>query len=174
MNESPSPEFSRPVELTGGVPIGFRIDAGRRERAALAARFGLVGLDRLDADGTLVRHGDGSWALEATLRADVVRTCVVTLEPFAQALSERFAVVYAPDARARRPEIDLAADDAEPLPSDGRLDVGEAVAQQLALALDPFPRRPGAELPATATEPAAGPFAVLARRPGREPGGGPA
>ena len=170
----PAAEFSRPLELGGAAPIAFRIAAGPVERAALAARFGLVGLDRLEAEGTFARHGGAAWRLDAVLRADVVQTCVVTLEPFAQALAERFAVVYAPAERAGDAAIDLAEDAPEPLPTDGRLDVGEAVAQQLALALDPFPRRPGAALPPAATEAWTGPFAALAPKPGREPGGGAA
>jgi hypothetical protein len=44
----------------------------------------------------------------------------------------------------------------------GIADLGEALAQQLSLALDPYPRTPGAELPDEyRADGASGPFAVL-------------
>jgi hypothetical protein len=46
--------------------------------------------------------------------------------------------------------------------ADGIADLGEAVAEQLALALDPYPRAPDAELPPEANDEAAGAFAALA------------
>jgi uncharacterized metal-binding protein YceD (DUF177 family) len=166
-------EFSRPLTLAevAGAPRSFAIRAEPSERAALARRFGLVAIDRLEAEGSVRRHGVDGWRLEAELRADVVQTCVVTLEPFPATLGERFAVDYTGPADAPRREIDLGAGDAEPAPPDGTLDLGETVAQQLALALDPFPRRPGAELPPAASPGTAeGPFAALGRlrpKPGR-------
>jgi hypothetical protein len=51
---------------------------------------------------------------------------------------------------------------------DGEIDLGEAVAQQLAVALDPYPRAPGAAWPQAdtgdadiAAEPVRRPFAAL-------------
>ena len=46
----------------------------------------------------------------------------------------------------------------------GAADLGEATVEQLALALDPFPRKPGAALPADVTEEVSGPFAALLAR----------
>jgi hypothetical protein len=56
-------------------------------------------------------------------------------------------------------------EDPDDLPAEaGAVDMGEALAQQLSLALDPYPRAPGAELPAEATDGGAhGPFAALAK-----------
>jgi len=167
-------EFSRPLALAevAAAPRSFTISAGPSERAALARRFDVVAIDRLEADGSVRRHGVDGWRLEAELRTAVVQTCVVTLEPFPATVVERFAVDYAAPEAGPGGEIDLAAGDAEPAPPGGVLDLGETVAQQLALALDPFPRRPGAELPPAATsEKPPGPFAALGRvRP--KPGSG--
>ena len=163
-------EFARPLTLAEAerAPRRFAVEADPLEREALAQRFGLPRIDRLAAEGTIRRHGRG-WRLEARLTAEVVQVCVVTLEPFPTAIAEDFVVDYAAEeGPGQRGEIDLAGDDAEPAPTGGILDLGEAVAQQLALALDPFPRRPGAALQAGPDAPA-GPFAVLGRL---KPGGG--
>jgi len=163
-------EFVRPFTLAEAerAPRRFAVEAEPREREALALRFGLPRIDRLAAEGTIRRHGS-RWRLEARLAAELVQVCVVTLEPLPTAIAEDFVVDYAgEEGPGQRGEIDLAGDDAEPAPAGGILDLGEAVAQQLALALDPFPRRPGAVLPAD-PDPPAGPFAVLGRL---KPGGG--
>ncbi|MDB5401383.1 MAG: hypothetical protein JWQ55_3401, partial [Rhodopila sp.] len=50
------------------------------------------------------------------------------------------------------------------IPFDANLiDLGEAAAEQLGLALDPYPRMPGVELPLAEDEPNPHPFAALRR-----------
>jgi uncharacterized metal-binding protein YceD (DUF177 family) len=101
--------------------------------------------------------------LAATLSADLVQACVVTLEPVRARIDERFTLLYRAGADAGDTAIVLsgATELVEPLP-DTVLDIGEAVAQQLSLTLDPYPRAPGA-----AAEPVgealASPFAALAK-----------
>jgi hypothetical protein len=46
----------------------------------------------------------------------------------------------------------------------GAIDLGEATSEQLALALDPFPRKPGAAFSNDEAEAPGGPFAALAGR----------
>jgi uncharacterized metal-binding protein YceD (DUF177 family) len=140
----PEAEFSRPFEaarLGGGVAAyGVAADAG--ERAGLARRFGLLALDRLEARIELRRVAGGLIRLDAALAADVVQECVVTLDPVPSRIDEQFTLLFgatADDAAALDPDADIV----EPM-ADGRIDVGEAVAQQLSLALDPYPRAPGA------------------------------
>ena len=66
--------------------------------------------------------------------------------------------------------LDPMADTPEPVTED-TIDVGEIVAQALGLALDPYPRAPGAEPAATAAEPgdpaSSSPFVKLAAIQGR-------
>lgn len=134
-------EFPRPIaasRLTG--PEDHRIEATEAERAALSRRFGLLALDRFVAEVRLEPFGRGV-RLEATLDADVVQECVVSLEPVASRVRERFTLVYG-EAPANPEEDDTVV---EPLEGD-TIDIGEAVAQQLSLALDPYPRAPGAAL----------------------------
>jgi uncharacterized metal-binding protein YceD (DUF177 family) len=169
------PEFSRPVPLARVGDEAFRqeISATMGERAALARRFDLVSLDRLDAVVELVRQGQGMVLLRAQLEAAFEQTCTVTLDPFSSVLAERFVLLYGP------PEAeDLAAgmvgDEVAFEPLSGEvIDIGEAVAQEFSLALPPFPRSPDAVVesePPAADE--AGPFAALARllpRDGEQP-----
>jgi uncharacterized metal-binding protein YceD (DUF177 family) len=148
----PTPEFSRPVPLARLGPEAFRqeIEATAEEREQLARRFDLFALDRLAGIVTLRRLIGGRIRLEATFEAEFAQICVVTLDPVAGRLAEAFSLLYGPpdDAQA---ELDLDVDEPvyEPLIGDA-IDIGEALAQELSLALPEFPRQPGAvvELPA--------------------------
>jgi uncharacterized metal-binding protein YceD (DUF177 family) len=162
----PSTEFSRPVAVAGlAKPTELRIRAEPAERAALARRFGLLAIDRLEAAVRLAPVAAGI-RLEASLSAAVVQECVVTLESVPAELDEDFAIVYG-EAAAEDALLECGLgedDDFEPL-AGGEIDVGEAVAQQLSLALDPYPRAAGAALPGTGDAPAEveHPFAALAK-----------
>jgi hypothetical protein len=143
-------EFSRPVDLArlGDAEAEYDIEATEPERAALADRFGLIALGALSAKVRIRRiHGGAAIRLSGRLIADVTQSCVVTLDPVDSHLEEDFTVVYA--AETSNDESALGADSEiawpEPMP-EGPLDVGEAVAQQLSLSLDPYPRAPGIEL----------------------------
>jgi uncharacterized metal-binding protein YceD (DUF177 family) len=137
-------EFSRPVSVLrlGTDAMTYHINATGEERAALARRFDLVSLDHFAAEVALSRHG-GDVRLAAEIVADIVQLCCVTLEPFASNLVDSSTLLY----RRKPPPVDLAVDDEdyEVLVGD-EIDIGEAAAQQLSLALDPFPRAPGAKI----------------------------
>lgn len=166
-------EFSCPlaVDSLGAAAVVKQITANKAERAALGRRFGLLSLDHLSADlrvqrlpGTDVIRVSGRFVAEAT------QACVVSLEPVSARLSGDFSQLYAPAPETPQPEEDIidveAEDPPEEIGADG-LDLGEAVAQQFVLALDPYPRAPGAQPPAgseAALEAARntdGPFAAL-------------
>lgn len=165
----PGAEFSRPIEVAhiGTVETIHEIGATADERAALARRFGLLALDRLEARVRLRRAQGGTQLyLAGRLTADVTQACVVSLDPVRNHLEEDFTVIYGqmPD----EVDVSLELDDStrEPWP-EGPLDIGEAVAQELALALDPYPHAAGAGLDAERPEPDAtervNPFSVLAK-----------
>jgi uncharacterized metal-binding protein YceD (DUF177 family) len=157
-------EFSRPVALDRLPPgeTAYEIAATPEERAALARRFALLALDRLEARVRLCALAGGLWRLSAELSADVRQECVVTLEPVAGRIEDRFSLVYGAGADEAEVVLSGEAELVEPLP-EGALDLGEVVAQQLSLALDPFPRAPGAAQALPAETAKASPFAVLAR-----------
>jgi len=152
-----SPEFSRVIEADrlADEPVEMTIEASPEERAALARRFDLAGLDRLVAD-VLVERGEGKAAVKVTFdwRAEATQTCVVSLEPVPVALHERTVVLFAPDDEVRpgQPgrELDLACMDDEDIVEpmiDGEIDLGETLAELFALSLDPYPRKPDAVAP---------------------------
>jgi uncharacterized metal-binding protein YceD (DUF177 family) len=160
------PEFSRLVPLArlGLQPFSQQIEATADERENLARRFDLVALDRLTAAVTLRRQEGEAVLLEAAFEAAFAQNCVVTLEPVPDTVFQSFSLLYGP-ADQDRAEIELGVEEVafEPLIGDA-IDVGEAVAQELSLALPEFPRHPDAATDAaTAAEPVDAPFAALAK-----------
>lgn len=141
-------ELSRPIRLDtiGGADQAMTIAAEPAERAALAERFGLLALHRLEAEVHLERDGAIIIA-RGRLRAEVVQACIASDEPVPARIDEPFALRFVPeDALAQGDEIELSEGDCDTLPHDGKaIELGEAVAETLALALDPFPRSAGAE-----------------------------
>lgn len=139
---SGAPEFSRRVKLVriGAEPYRQRISASEYERAALARRFDLASLDRLDAAVELIPRSGRVILLRADFEAAFEQRCVVTLDPIAGALAERFELLFGPP-EAEEMAASLAGEDVafEPLAGDA-IDVGEAVAQEFSLALPRFPR----------------------------------
>lgn len=148
-----TPEFSRPilVDQIGSGELARDIEATPAERAALAERLGLRALDSLTASLRLRRLPGGLIRLSGRFEADVVQTCVVTLEPVASRCSEALSMLFGGAERAApAAEIEvesLGEDEPEPIVG-GCIDLGEAVVQQLAVSLDPYPRAPGARVPA--------------------------
>jgi uncharacterized metal-binding protein YceD (DUF177 family) len=147
---APPAEFSRPVaaDQIGTQETEREIVANEIERARLAERFGLLALDRLAATLQLKRSRSGVIRVTGRFEAEVVQACVVTLEPVPARVSESFAVAFGPSTVAPAGEVvivDLDEDDPAEELVDDRIDLGEVVAQQLAVALDPYPRAPGVD-----------------------------
>lgn len=143
-------EFSLklPLAKLGSRPTPVHVEAGPDACAALAARFGLQALDRLVADLEVTRDGAGA-RLAGRFEADAVQICIVSGEPLPVTLAETIALGFQPDTAAPGTEIELEPEALDTLPLEGEtIDVGEAVAQSLLLALDPYPRAPDAVLAA--------------------------
>ena len=175
-------EFSRIIDTAKveRVPQTFRFKATEMECKRLAERLGISAVESLDAEIVVQRAADGrSYKLRGSLSATVVQDCVVTLDPVTLPVHAEFDMSFAPSVRSGTPavaddeaEIWIGAigdDPPEPL-KDGRIEAGEVVVEELALALDPYPRAPDAELPTAYRDvegPAAGederrqPFAAL-------------
>ena len=146
-----APEFSRPVEIDeiGPEGVSLEIAADAQEREALARRFGLVSLDLLEGTATVTPVSRKLFRLEAAFRAELVQTCVVTLDPFPVRLEQSFAALFGEGGPGLAALLSADDEEDEPEPIEGgAIDIGETVAQHLALALDPYPRKPGAALPA--------------------------
>lgn len=161
-----APEFSRLVPLArlGSEPYRQEIKATAEERRQLAQRFDLIELDKLAAAVTLQRLGGELIGLEASFEAEFSQNCVVMLEPMPGRVTHTFALFYGPIEEGQA-EIDIDVDEPafEPLTGDA-IDIGEAVAQELSLALPEFPRLPDAVIEvADDVEANEGPFAALER-----------
>lgn len=167
-----APEFSRIVRMDeiGRLQWPAHIDATPAECDALARRFGFASLDRLAADYSLTREGRTVVAT-GTIRAALSQPCIATGEPVAETVDEDFAIRFVPEEAQHAPapgeEIELDAGDCDIVAyTDERIDIGDAIAETLALAVNPYPRGPGADdflrAAGVLREEDAGPFAALA------------
>jgi uncharacterized metal-binding protein YceD (DUF177 family) len=144
-----SAEFPRPLHLDeigiGGADL--EIDANADERDLLALRLDLVSLDRLTATVHVdLMENDTVIHVTGILRADVTQSCVVTLEPMTTHIEGALECLFTTDGdtgTGGEIEITLSPDiedPPEPIPGE-TIDLGEVVAAQLALEIDPF-RKP--------------------------------
>lgn len=143
-----TPEFSRRYTLDsiGSAPRTVTIEADADERAALAKRFDLIALDALTAQAVLTAVAGGVEA-RGTIHAALAQACVVTSDPVPATIDEPFALRFIADMPSGDGDdeegLELSDADCDVLPLDGSaIDLGEAAAQTLGLALDPFPRSP--------------------------------
>ncbi len=144
------------------------LEASPEMRAALAQPVGVVAIDRLSASFDVARRGRDGFHVGGEVRATVRQTCVVTLEPVTNQISEPIDVDFAPpraDKLNEVNEIELnadAPDEPEPLTGNS-IDLGLVATEFLILGLDPYPRKPDAAFAAPAADDvAAHPFAALA------------
>lgn len=164
-----TPEFSRPQRLDtiGAGERRVRVEADATERAALAKRFGLIAIDTLIADYGIRSDAAGTLA-HGHLSGAVVQPCSITGDPVPAKVEEDFAIRFVPEGDQSEDEIELSQDDCDTVfYTGGAIDLGEAAAETLALALDPFPRSAGADAAlrdaGVLNEEETGPFAALAK-----------
>lgn len=163
-----APEFSRPWRLDqiGAGETSADLSATPEECAALAKRFGLIAVDRLEARFKLRRDVAGIVA-HGHLSAAVTQACVVTEEPIPAVVEEDFALRFLPEPDAPEDEVELGEEEMDTIfYTGGAIDLGEAAAETLALSLDPFPRSAEATKAlreaGVLTEEEAGPFNAFA------------
>lgn len=177
-------------EQGGALPLSYplRVEAIRlrgsavtvkaqaEQLAGIARMLDLASVESLEGRYTLSRNGERV-KLEGTIEAALHQICIVTLEPFPVKLAVPIRLDFAPqeEARPRRgdtgdahEEIDVEVrlnedDPPEPI-IDGVIDLGGVTLEFLALALDPYPRKPGVQFDALAADDASeSPFAALAK-----------
>lgn len=148
--------FSRPVEI---VSLGHdgstqHIEASQQELSALGQSLGIPEIRSLSADVTLTRLANGMVAVEGEVRADIVQACVVSLVPVEQHIEEPFSLRFVEKGKARHEEkpgseirIDPDDDDPPEEYAGATIDLGSVVTEYMVLAVDPYPRAPGAILP---------------------------
>ena len=163
-----SVEFARPqrVDTIGDDARTIEVDADAQERAALAKRFDLIGIERLTGKFTIRRDAAGIIA-EGRVTAAVIQACSITGDPLPATVDEPVALRFVAEEDSGQDEVELGDSDIDVIPHDGgTIDLGEVAAETMALALDPFPRGPNAEVvlkeAGVLSEEQAGPFGVLA------------
>lgn len=154
---------------------GERIDllADEAECAAIAKRLGLESLGRLEAHAVLERK-DEQVRAAGRVKASLAQCCIASGEPVPERIDEPFDLLFLPEPQGRPDEeVELGAGELDVIFHDGAgIELGAAIADTLALALDPFPRGPNADAALKAagvfSEEQAGPFAALAKLKGKE------
>lgn len=121
------------------------------ERSAVASKLDLEEIASLDMEYELQRVGARRFRLKGHVNAAVTQRCVVTLEPLNSEIDEHFEVELWPEEEVEKFEFSededgaaVSLDGPEPI-VDQRIDVGQLAYEHLAAALDPYPRKPGAE-----------------------------
>ena len=161
-------EFARPqrVDTIGDDARTIEVDADAQERAALAKRFDLIGIEKLAGKFAIRRDAAGIVA-EGRVEAAVTQACSITGDPLPVTVDEPVALRFVAEEDSGQDEVELGDSDIDVIPHDGgTIDLGEVAAETMALALDPFPRGPNAEVvlkeAGVLSEEQAGPFGVLA------------
>jgi uncharacterized metal-binding protein YceD (DUF177 family) len=144
------PEFRLFVSASDVPPAGrevaFEADEGTLKD--LAKRFGILEVVSLSGIAKVRPYRKAGLTVEGRFKAEVVQSCVVSLEPVHQTVEESFTQRYLPEHMIAPDVPEMK----EPMTGNG-VDLGEAVAERLALALDPYPRKPDAAFLATSEEP---------------------
>ncbi len=122
--------------LTG--PARYVLEASDKELKTLAERFQVEKIHSLTANLTI--YPGEIIRISGHLQAVTRRECVISLDKFDEKMSEDFEVLYADNPPAESDEI------IDPI-INGRIHLGEVVAEQYGLALNPFPKKPGVKNP---------------------------
>ncbi len=154
-------ELPRPQRIdalpTGGLTVD--LSASPAECAAIATRLGVPAVKSFTARFRLHPEPGGIVAAIANFSARLVRECVVSLDEFEMTQREEFRVRFVP-AGTENPDPDPESEDE--IPYQGTtVDLGEAAVEQLALDLDPYPRKDDAVLPDDGAAAEVSPFAAL-------------
>lgn len=179
MTTAETPEFSRPIAAEG-LPdreSRHKLEATDAERAALARRFDVNGVDEVKAMVRLTPAAKGIVRMEGDFDVRLSQLCCVTLKPLEAHLTATFSREYSHYALEEQEEnkgavLDFDGDMPDPVEPiiDGRIDMGEAVVEEIALRINPFPRADGAVFDGVSGDEegesgdvaAANPFAALA------------
>ena len=162
----PAIPYSAPVRLHQiGATLTRRLEPDAEVRVRIARALDLKSLDRFVADIDILPTVSG-WRMSGRVQADAVQSCVLTLEPLPVVIDGDFTVNLTetpPDSPTDEDgEIDLELDDNTPdVVENGQIDLGQYAVEQLALHLDPYPRKEGAVFEQPPEPGEISPFGVL-------------
>ena len=174
MSKDKGPDWSARVRLSdvGRGPAVHRLEPDEAPRTRIARELDLAGLPAFSGEVRVAPWHDGAEII-GRWTARVTYTCGLTLEPFDADLEGDFAVRVVPPTSplAEEPqagedgevELDLEADDPPDVLEADSFDLVVYLVEDLALSLEPFPRKPGAVFEPPPPENPESPFAVLKR-----------
>lgn len=164
-------EFSRPIDLRALPRQTVEVTANDAERAALARRFDIVSIGLLKASAQFDERSSGV-DVSGRIDAELVQSCAVSGEDFPVRIASDYRLRFVPQDEYEAAladageEIELTSDDLDTIAYSGStIDLGEAIAQTLALEIDPYAEGPNADAARAeyglSTPEASGPFAAL-------------
>lgn len=164
-------EFPRPIDLRAIPRQPVEIAADEAERAALARRFDIVSIGLLTASAQFEERGSGV-EVSGRIEAELVQSCAISGEDFPVRIASDYRLRFLPEADYEAAladageEIELTSEDLDTIAYTGStIDLGEAIAQTLALEIDPYAEGPNADAARAehglSTPEASGPFAAL-------------
>jgi uncharacterized metal-binding protein YceD (DUF177 family) len=170
--EKPDP-WRVPVAVAQIPETGLHrdIQADQAIRTAVADVGGLREVLSVQASFDVTPKSGGRFHVVGHVRARIGQTCVVTLEEIENDIDEPIDLIFAPPEQI--PQMAALVDEAEesdeempdpPEPiENGMIDLGRVATDALYLAVDPYPRKPGAvfEPVVEAADPEDHPFAAL-------------
>ncbi len=183
-SQAPDP-WRSPVTVAQIPDTGLHrdIEADVAAREAMAELAGLREILTARASFDVTPISGGRVHVVGEVHARIGQTCVVTLDPIESEIDEVIDLEFAPPEQI--PEladlVDDAADSEEEIPDppepiiNGVIDLGRVATDAVFLAIDPYPRKPGAafEPRMEAVDPEDHPFAALKALKGSEAEGGP-
>lgn len=155
MNHDEKPAFSYPVKV-GNISanaVTVRLEASEAERRALRDLWDVLEVQSLTAELQIARWKKDGVKVKGRVQAKIVQACVVTLEPVEAVIDEPVEVIFVPEgsrlARIAANDsgemiLDPEGPDLPDMFTGDTIDVGQAVTEHAALAIDPYPRKQGA------------------------------
>lgn len=172
----PDRPWSVPVRIEE-VPetgLGMHLSADKDMREKIARIADVLALPRLEADFMITRRGRGLRVV-GEVSATVEQTCVISLDPIENRITEPVALIFEPAADSDLTGLARGEPEGEPpeLLQGDCVDLGALATEFLLLGIDPYPRKPGATFaPPAAAAATDGPFAALAALKRRRNKGG--
>lgn len=138
--------------------LSRHISADEAACEALARRLGVQEVKALEADLKIMPAAGGTFEVTGGFKADIVQTCVVTLEPIESRIEEPLEGWFTDrektlsfakarqdrDTKKGHVEVEMLDEREDPEEMvNGHIDLGELVTQHLSLAINPYPHKEG-------------------------------
>lgn len=161
MNSQITPDdelpFSFPVKVghISSNPVSLTLEADENERQGLAKLWKVVGVTSLKAEVRTTRWKRDGLRISGRFSGELVQKCVVSLKPIATHIEEEFVAHFVPEtSKLARPDnfqdgeliIDVDGPDIPDTFSGNMIDLGAVVSEYAAMAIDPYPRDPDAQI----------------------------